>query len=416
MSHEVGIPGAPDWTAFTPRAVEPRSARKVVEPGPMYDDIIRPLRPFTGVQLRDLPDARPSVELLPRRGDVDQAKAITAAAQDVLADLTPEQRRRVTHEIDAVEWQQWINSHPNILRHGLILEDLTQAQRDRVLALMQASLSDTGFAQARDIMRINGLLTELTGRADEFGEWPYFFSLFGTPGLDEPWGWQLDGHHLDLNVVVVDGHLVTTPTFMGSEPCAIRTGALAGTEVLRAEHEAGLRFMRSLDPEAATAATVRTSLLTADLPPDLLHPISGRTVAGPFGDNIALSSDGLRASELAPAQRTLLLELISTYLGWSPESTTSVRRSLCAEYLDETTFLWMGQVSDAGPFYYRVLSPAVLIEFDHHAGTVFDNPEPTPNHIHTMVRTPLKGDYGVDLIQRHYERFDHSRGGHRPWA
>ncbi|KQW45942.1 hypothetical protein ASC77_18690 [Nocardioides sp. Root1257] len=416
MSHQVGIPGAPDWTTFAPRVVEPRSARKVVEPGPMYDDIIRPLRPFTGMQLSDLPDARPAVELLPENGDLDRAKTITAAAQDVLAELTTEQRQRVTHETDAVEWQQWLNSHPNILRHGLILEDLTEGQRGRVIALMRESLSEAGFTQARDIMRINGLLGEITGRAEEFGEWPYFFSLFGDPSIDEPWGWQLDGHHLDLNVVVVDGHVVTTPAFMGSEPCAIRTGPLAGTEVMRAEHEAGLRFMRSLDPAAAAIATARSSILTADLPSELLHPISGRALGGPFGDNIVLSSEGLPASDLSPAQRTLLLELISTYLGWSPDSTAAIRRALCAEYLDETSFLWMGRVSDAGPFFYRVLSPAVMIEFDHHAGTAFDNPEPTANHIHSLVRTPRKGDYGVDLIQRHYERFDHSSGGHRPWT
>ena len=33
----------------------------------------------------------------------------------------------------------------------------------------------------------------------------------------------------------------------------------------------------------------------------------------------------------------------------------------------------MGAVADEGPFYYRVQSPVVLIEFDHHPGVVFDN-------------------------------------------
>ena len=36
----------------------------------------------------------------------------------------------------------------------------------------------------------------------------------------------------------------------------------------------------------------------------------------------------------------------------------------------------MGSRSDDGPFYYRVQSPVVLIEFDHHPGIVFDNPVP----------------------------------------
>ena len=26
-------------------------------------------------------------------------------------------------------------------------------------------------------------------------EWRYYLSIFGQPGGDNPWGWQLDGHH-----------------------------------------------------------------------------------------------------------------------------------------------------------------------------------------------------------------------------
>jgi hypothetical protein len=54
----------------------------------------------------------------------------------------------------------------------------------------------------------------------------------------------------------------------------------------------------------------------------------------------------------------------------------------------------------------------VLIEFDHHPGVVFDNADPSPNHIHTIVRTPNGGDYGLDLLRQHYQRFDHSGGTH----
>ncbi len=39
-------------------------------------------------------------------------------------------------------------------------------------------------------------------------------------------------------------------------------------------------------------------------------------------------------------------------------------------HLDETYLAWMGSTGD-GPFYYRVHSPVILIEFDHHPGVVF---------------------------------------------
>ena len=83
-----------------------------------------------------------------------------------------------------------------------------------------------------------------------------------------------------------------------------------------------------------------------------------------------------------------------------------------AAHLDETWFTWMGAVGDDGPFYYRVQSPVVFIEFDHHPGVVFDNKVPTRNHIHTVLRTPNGGDYGHDLLRQHHDRYDHRHGTH----
>lgn len=39
----------------------------------------------------------------------------------------------------------------------------------------------------------------------------------GTPSDTEPWGWQLDGHHLVINGFVPGDQVVMTPT-LGSEP------------------------------------------------------------------------------------------------------------------------------------------------------------------------------------------------------
>ena len=105
-------------------------------------------------------------------------------------------------ETEAIERRTWFNIHPNVYRHGLMLEDLAPAQRDAAMRLMEATLSARGFAQARDIMRLNGLLVEITRKSEDFGEWPYFVTLFGMPSADAPWGWQIDGHHLNLNFFV----------------------------------------------------------------------------------------------------------------------------------------------------------------------------------------------------------------------
>ena len=83
-----------------------------------------------------------------------------------------------------------------------MLEDLPPATRELAIALMRATLSARGFQQTRDIMRINGFLVKLTNRPDEYGEWPYFLSLFGRPSAEEPWGWQIDGHHLTVGITI----------------------------------------------------------------------------------------------------------------------------------------------------------------------------------------------------------------------
>ena len=71
----------------------------------------------------------------------------------------------------------------------------------------------------------------------------------------------------------------------------------------------------------------------------------------------------------------------------------------CGLMLDETYFAWIGDTAKA-PFYYKLHSPVILIEFDHHPGIFLDNDEAEPFHVHTIVRTPNGGDYGFGLLQR----------------
>jgi len=81
-------------------------------------------------------------------------------------------------------------------------------------------------------------------------------------------------------------------------------------------------------------------------------------------------------------------------------------------HLDATHFAWIGPVDDHSPFYYRILSPVILVEFDHQSGIVYDNDKPSRDHIHTVVRTPNGNDYGRDLLRQHYARHDHAALAH----
>ncbi len=407
-----------DWTEFGLRPLPVMSARSRVVSVPPIQDLIDaylaacngelavPLRGITtdGVVVPGLFGAK--------RSRVDTSP-IRDAACAFLESLDADRRVAVRFPLDATERRAWLNVHMNFFRHGVMLEDLPMQQRELALDILRVTLSARGFDQVRNIMRLNELLAQVTGSTDEFGEWPYFISLFGTPSVDEPWGWQFDGHHVNVNCFVLGDEIVLTPTFMGSEPCKVTTGPFAGIEVFAPEQQVGLDLIRSLDASQHDTAVLYPSIMPGTLPKHLEHWIDGRMQAGAFKDNLILPYQGLRGDALSDAQRRLLRNAVGAYLGWAGDDHAAVRAEEVDAHLDETWFSWFGGTGDEDPFYYRIHSPVVLIEFDHHPGVVFDNDEPSHHHIHTVVRTPNGGDYGADLLARHHAEFDHSHGDHR---
>lgn len=134
----------------------------------------------------------------------------------------------------------------------------------------------------RDIMRLNHTPGELNdNNLEEYNEWLYWITVMGEPSADEPWGWQLDGHH----VVIIK------------------------------------------------------------------------------------------------------MEEISAHI-------------------DDTWFAWVGGTGDDTVFYHRILSPVILIEFDHQRPANLRHlypPVPSRQHIHAVMRTPN----GKDLLKQHYEKHSH---------
>src|SRR6266700_314765 len=236
-------PGEPMkyWTDFGLRQMPSLSARRPAGFPPamqaMIEERAKPLRePFLGLTTGGV--ARPG--LFPLRATGVSTAPVTDAAAAFVGALSAEQRQRAVFPLDADERRAWLNAHPFVFRHGVLLEDLPPAARRLGLGLVQASLSARGFAQARDIMRLNGLLGEVTGRPDEYAESLYFLSFFGDPSEERPWAWQILGDQL-----------VFTPAFMGSEPCPVFSGPLAGKMVFTAEERMGLGLIRYLDDQQA---------------------------------------------------------------------------------------------------------------------------------------------------------------------
>jgi Protein of unknown function (DUF3500) len=316
-------------------------------------------------------------------------------ARSFLSALTAEQRKLVTFEIGDEGWRKWSNIHPWLMRHGICLADLDGHQREAALALMRQAMSAAGYQSARDIMRINEHALEITGKPEEYSEWFYWISLFGKPAPDAAWGWQIDGHHLNVNCFVLGDQLVLTPNFMGSEPVLARFGKYKGTRVFAAEEEQGSALMRALSSEERGRATI-----SKDLPSELF------TAA--FNDNRRIDPAGIRYDELSAEGRERLETLLATYVGRIRPGHAEIRYAEVKRHLRDTHFAWVGPFDDASPFYYRILSPVILVEFDHQSGIIYNNDTPSRDHIHTVVRTPNGNDYGKDLLRQHYAEHDHS--------
>src|SRR5205085_12695693 len=108
-------------------------------------------------------------------------QALRDAALAFLDFLTAEDQACARFAIDAPEWRGWSNIHAFVVRHGICLDDCTEAQRARGLDLLRATCSARGFRLVRDVMRLNDALAELTRRPQEFGERYYWLSIFGEP-------------------------------------------------------------------------------------------------------------------------------------------------------------------------------------------------------------------------------------------
>ena len=154
--------------------------------------------------------------LFPIRETNVSTAPITEAAILFLGGLKSGQVSRTTFDIMDQEWRKWCNVDNGIYdRQGVSLKELDKAQKESAFDLMEVSLSAKGLQLSKDIMKTDQTLKELNNGSTDFDEELYFFTIMGQPSKTEPWGWQLDGHHLVINYFILADQVVMSPVFMG---------------------------------------------------------------------------------------------------------------------------------------------------------------------------------------------------------
>jgi hypothetical protein len=313
--------------------------------------------------------------------EVALAADMAEAARRWVSSLTPAQRPRATFAFtadDRLRWHYVPKSRP-----GIALKELDDAQRSLAYGLIGTALSRRGLVKASTIMALEEVLRR---RERNAGRDPgaYFLSVFGEPSTSASWGLRLEGHHLSLNLTLVDGaRVVEAPMFFGANPSQIGSGLLADTRVLGREEDLGFRLLASLDDEQRKTAVSRTAA-----PADIL--------TGPGAQLTALP--GLPATRMTPAQRQLLDAIIDEVTGNLPRELADRERARIAAGAADLVFTWAGGASPGQGHYFQISGPSFLYELD--------NTQNSATHIHSVwhVRDQAGGDFGVDLLRQHYKQ------------
>jgi hypothetical protein len=328
------------------------------------------------------------------------SSTMAAAATKFLSGLTPEQRQQATFPFAGDERLHWhFIPTETFPRKGLLVRDMSEAQRKLAHDLLKSGLSQRGYLTASSIMDLETVLGDLekaqraanparpAGNALERDPVKYFFSVFGTPSARDTWGWRVEGHHVSLHFTVENGTLVAgAPTFFGSNPAEVREGPKKGLRILGAEEDTARALLMSLD------ATQRTkAIIDAAAPNDMV------TMANV---NISpLTPTGIAADALNATQRDLLMKLIDVYTGYmAPDIAADRLAKLKRAGVEKIGFAWAGEFERGKKHYYRVQGPTFLVEYD--------NTQNDGNHIHSVWRD-FNGDFGRDLLREHLKSNPH---------
>lgn len=210
----------------------------------------------------------------------------------------------------------------------------------------------------------------------------YYFSLFGSPSATGTWSYRVEGHHLSLHFTVVNGKVVATPLFMGTNPALVKDGPRAGLRVLGKEEDLARTLLMGL-----TADQKKTAILSKDALKDIVTMANRRAA-------IEGKPSGLHASKMTAKQRQMLQDVLEEYVGNLPEQAAQARLDLIKKAGQDLYFAWTGVEEKGGPHYYRVQAKAFLVEFD--------NTQNGANHVHSVWRE-MDGDFGEDLLKAHYQ-------------
>lgn len=300
---------------------------------------------------------------------------------------------------------QWTNLPVGLAkRPGLRFGDFSAESKVLFHELLIAIFSSKGYLKTTSIMKLDDILNESYQSAFDKGlipektlkmikglDWDYenyYLTIWGKPDPKEPWGFKFGGHHISINLSVVDEKVSLSPLFLGTDPAEVRDTKYAGLRVMSKEEDYGFLLIHSLNDEQRKVAT-----MSGKVPRDIItNPESSQRIDSYYG---------IKGSEMTAEQQMILMRLIDEYIGnLEYEQSNAARTAIEQSGVGEIYFTWIGSYERRKPHYYIINGPDFLIEYDN---VGFQN---DGNHIHTIYRQ--KGnDFGEDILKNHYLEHKH---------
>jgi len=277
---------------------------------------------------------------------------------------------------------------PKDERKGLQVKHMNEEQRKAAFTLLQAALSESGYKKARNVMELEKVLKALQAE----GQGPirdherYYFTVFGDPSGDKPWGLSFEGHHLSMNYVVEKDEVRSvTPIFYAANPATVTKDVVPsvkeGTRLLAKEETLAFDLVNSLSKDEQ-----KTAVIAEQAPKE----IRGAGEAQPPQDKPA----GINVGTLNEKQQLLATELVQTYISNLPEDVAKVELANFATHgLGKVHFAWAGALKPGVGHYYLLEGPSFQIEFVNTQPDSLGNPA---NHIHCVLRNP-SGDFAIPV-------------------
>ena len=317
------------------------------------------------------------------------SKSTRSAANALLAAMTDEQKKLAQYDIKAPLRKDW-HFIPRE-RKGLPFGDMTNEQKTLVHKLMQTALSDSGYLKATDIIWLESVLYELSNQRPMRSPNNYVIQIYGDPADEKAaWGWRLEGHHLSINLTYTSEGIGLTPLFYGTNPAVVQQGPLAGKRVLADPHNLAVEFAKSLSEE-------QLKKMMLDQKPRDVVTAPGREAS--LKDPVGLSVESLNDEQV-----TILIDLIDSYVfdfeadhamklddyfwDWEDEDDVVLR--------DNIHLAWAGPADVDEPFYYRIHTPEIVIEYSCQG----------KNHVHAVIHD-LTDPLQEDLLKKHFEKHEH---------